>query len=148
MQDDADVECGWVLGYNETQFTFGLSTIGADDGDGLLTYLDSSDHTYEFGVWHHVVATYDGKSLRLYVDGDLSNETSEQSGNILYNESSQFVLGGYVDDNENHPLDGRLLTISIDSEAIDESEVASIYEKRKGPLLSASLDGYNTRLEG
>ena len=145
VQDDADVEYGWVLGYNETQFTFGLSTIGADDGDGLLTYLDSVDHTYEFGVWHHVVATYDGKSLRLYVDGDLSNETSEQSGNILYNESSQFVLGGYVDDNENHPLDGRLLTVSIDSEAITESEVASIYEKRKGlsslpPWTDTTLD--------
>ena len=131
VQDDADVEYGWVLGYNETQFTFGLSTIGADDGDGLLTYLDSADHTYEFGVWHHVVATYDGKLLRLYVDGALSNETSVQSGNILYNGSSQFVLGAYVDENENHPLDGRLLMVSIDSEAITESEVVSMYEKRK-----------------
>ena len=131
VQDDADVEYGWVLGYNETQFTFGLSTAGADDGDGLLTYLDSADKTYEFGVWHHVLATYDGKLLRLYVDGALSNETSVQSGNILYNETSQFVLGGYVDENENHPLDGRLLMLSIDSQAITESEVASMYEKRK-----------------
>ena len=131
VQDDADVEYGWVLGYNETQFTFGLSTAGADDGDGLLTYLDSAEHTYEFGVWHHVVATYDGKLLRLYVDGALSNETSVQSGNILYNGSSQFVLGAYVDENENHPLDGRLLMVSIDSQAITESEVMSMYEKRK-----------------
>ena len=131
VQDDDQVEYGWVLGYNESQFTFGLSTVGANDGDGLLTYLDSADHVYELGLWHHVVATYDGKILRLYVDGILSNETSEQSGNILYNESSEFVLGGYVDDNENHPHDGRLLMISIDSKVMNASEVEDMYEKRK-----------------
>lgn len=131
VQDDHHVEYGWVLGYNNTQFTFGLSTVGADDGDGLLTYLDSADHAYKLGVWHYVVATYDGKSLRLYVDGILSNETSMQFGNILYNESSKFALGGYVDDNENHPHDGRLLMISVDSKAINAIDVKNIYEKRK-----------------
>ena len=49
VQDDDQVEYGWVLGYNDTQFTFGLSTVGANDGDGLLTYLDSADHVYELG---------------------------------------------------------------------------------------------------
>jgi len=131
IQDDTDVEYGWVLGYNETQFTIGLSTVNADDGDGHLTYLDSAEHTYDFGVWHHVAATYDGKSLRLYVDGVLSNETTKQSGTILYSESSQFMLGGYVDANENHPLDGRLLTVSLDSEAATKAQVARMYEKRK-----------------
>ncbi len=131
VQDDADVEYGWVLGYNETQFTFGLSTTGADDGDGLLTYLDSANQTYEFGTWHHVVATYDGKTLRLYVDGVLSNETSAQSGDILYNDSSPFVLGAYVDGNENHPLDGRLLMVSLEQHAATAAEVAHRYEERK-----------------
>ena len=131
VQDDADVEYGWVLGYNEGQFTFGLSTTGADDGDGLLTYLDSDSQDYEFGIWHHVAATYNGETLRLYVDGVLSNETNEQSGDILYNESSRFVLGAYVDDNENHPLDGRLLMVSLDQRAATSSEVARMYAERK-----------------
>ena len=131
VQDDADVEYGWVLGYNEGQFTFGLSTVGADDGDGLLTYLDSASLTYGYGVWHHVVATYDGKTLRLYVDGVLSNETSVQSGDILYNDSSPFVLGAYVDDNENHPLDGRLLRVSLDQQAATAAEVTRMFEERK-----------------
>ena len=62
VQDDGDVEYGWVLGYNEGQFTIGLSTTGADDGDGVLTYLDSASQAYEFGTWHHVVATYKRES--------------------------------------------------------------------------------------
>jgi len=131
VQDDADVEYGWVLGYNETQFTFGLSTVGADDGDGRMTYLDSANQKYEFGTWHHVVATYDGKLLRLYVDGILSNETSEQSGNILYSDSSPFVLGAYVDGNENNPLDGRLLMVALHRKAVTQIEVARMYESRK-----------------
>ena len=72
-----------------------------------------------------------GKVLRLYVDGVLSNETSEQSGDILYSDSSPFVLGAYMDDNENHPLDGRLLMILLDQRAATASEVARMYEERK-----------------
>ena len=139
VQDDHDVEYGWVLGYNETKFTFGLSTAGADDGDGLMTYLDSADVFYELGRWHHVAATYDGARLRLYVDGILSNETLEQSGDILYNESSKFVLGGYVDDNENHPHDGRLLMIAINSEAINANDIEEMYKKR---IKLSSLDSW------
>ena len=131
VQDDNDEEYGWVLGYNESQFTFGLSTVGADDGNGHMTYVDSGSKTYGYGTWHHVVATYDGNTLRLYVDGNLANETSEQSGNILYNDSSPFVLGAYTDANENHPLDGRLAQISLESRAIPSSEVAQLYDHRK-----------------
>jgi predicted phosphodiesterase len=129
--DNNDVEYGWVLGYNETQFTFGLSTEGADDGNGLMTYVDSASKTYGFGTWHHVVATYDGNDLRLYVDGILAKETSAQSGDILYNETSQFVLGGYVDDNESHLLDGRLLQVAIDHRALPATEITKLYESRK-----------------
>ncbi|MEE2819609.1 MAG: LamG-like jellyroll fold domain-containing protein [Planctomycetota bacterium] len=131
VQDDAEEEYGWVLGYNQTQFTFGLSTVGADDGDGHLTYLDSASFTYGFGTWHHVVATYDGNDLKLYVDGELANTTSEQSGAILYSIESPFVLGGYVDGNENHPLDGRLREITLDSVPVSASQVKRMYKVDK-----------------
>ena len=131
VQDDTDIEYGWVLGYNETQFTFGLSTTGADDGDGRLTYVHSDSKTYGYGTWHYVVATYDGESLRLYVDGVLCNKTTEQSGDILYNDSSPFVLGAYADANENHPLDGRLVQVSLQNQAISALDVARLFEERK-----------------
>ena len=34
IQDNGNSEKGWVLGYNESTFYFGLATKGADDGDG------------------------------------------------------------------------------------------------------------------
>ena len=38
LQDNASVEKGWLLGSREGRACFALSTHGADDGDGVLTY--------------------------------------------------------------------------------------------------------------
>ena len=78
VQDNGDTEFGWVLGYNESQFTIGLSTEGSDDGNGKMDYLDSGDFTYEIGKWNYVVATYDGETLKIFVNGNLCNETTTQ----------------------------------------------------------------------
>ena len=48
IQDNGDREKGWVLGYNESTFYFGLATEGADDGDGRMTYLKAKTN-YELG---------------------------------------------------------------------------------------------------
>ena len=100
IQDNDDLELGWILGYNESQFTMALSTTGADDGNGTLTYLSSGDARYELGKWYYVASTYDGKVLKLYIDGELVNQTNTQSGPILYNKEMPFTIGGYEDDNE------------------------------------------------
>jgi len=39
FQDNGGQEKGWVLGYDARNFFIALSTKGADDGDGLMTYL-------------------------------------------------------------------------------------------------------------
>ncbi|MDP6540847.1 MAG: hypothetical protein QF410_14985, partial [Planctomycetota bacterium] len=39
IQDNGGFEKGWLLGYRGSKFCFGLSTEGADDGDGAMTYL-------------------------------------------------------------------------------------------------------------
>ncbi len=130
VQDDADEERGWILGYNESQFTIGLSTVGADDGNGMMTYLNSGELKYELGKWYYIVATYDGKTLQLYVNGKLANETTEQSGDILYNNESPFVIGGYVDANENHPFDGRLLGVGITSAVTSTQTIENRYKSQ------------------
>jgi hypothetical protein len=88
FQDNGDAEKGWVLGYNEKAFSFGLATEGADDGDGKMTYL-SGKTTIEPGKWYHVCAVYDGSTMQLWVNGLIDGESSEQKGNI---QSSRSVL--------------------------------------------------------
>jgi len=130
VQDDGEVEKGWILGYNDQHFTFGLSTVGADDGDGQLTYIAGERKPHEVGRWHHVVATYDGTECRVYVDGDLSSRSEVQSGDILYPEDSPFVVGAYRDSNEHFRHDGRLLEVRMLDRALSAEEVRAWYNER------------------
>ena len=112
IQDDGAHEKGWVVGYNQRRFYFGLATEGADDGNGLLTYLESQTQ-YEVGKLYHLVASYDGEVMRLFVNGQLSGESKTQSGDILYPDEAPFVLGKYLDSNEDHPHIGRIREVAI-----------------------------------
>ena len=92
LQDNGSFEKGWVLGYNNDKFNFALSTSGS------LTYLNATV-PYETGRWHHVVGTFDGSRMRLYVNGVERGSSSQRRGTIDYSPAT-FVIGSYLDDNE------------------------------------------------
>ncbi|MBT8484892.1 MAG: metallophosphoesterase [Phycisphaerales bacterium] len=125
VRDDGDLEKGWVLGYDEQRFTIALSTEGADDGNGHLTYLAAGEHTYDIGRWHHVAATYDGHACHLFVDGELRATTHAQSGALLYDLEAPFVIGAYRDTNEHHRHDGRLRFVRLVDHAMTPAEIRS-----------------------
>jgi hypothetical protein len=75
LQDNGDYEKGWLLGYDRKRFTFTVSSTGADDGTGKMTVLPGKTDV-EVGRWHHVVGTYDGATMRLYLDGKLESEST------------------------------------------------------------------------
>ncbi len=112
VQDNGDSEAGWVLGYNEKSFTFALASQGSDDGDGRMTYLAGRTQ-WEPGRLYHVVGVYDGKTIELYVNGQLDGSSTEQSGDILYPGSAPFVIGSYRDDNEHYSMRGRIREIAL-----------------------------------
>ena len=107
VQDNGAFEKGWLLGTRWKAFSFALSSDGADDGDGLLTYLNSVN-TYDVGEWHHVLGTYDGEEMKIYVDGKLEATSSVQSGAINYPDRVFFSIGAYKDDNEDFVHKGML----------------------------------------
>lgn len=128
VQDNAEAETGWVLGYDQSNPTFALSSKGSDDGDGVMTYLAGSK-PYELGRWHHVVGTFDGSFMKVYLDGELVGESDAQSGDILYDGTERIALGGYLDRNEEHGLDGRILDLAVLPRAIDAAEVARRFQR-------------------
>ncbi len=86
MQDNGPNEFGFILGYNKDAFYLGVATKQVKK----LTYLNGKTK-YERGKWYHVAGVYDGKQMRVYVNGKLDGESSEQSGPILYAKSAPFV---------------------------------------------------------
>lgn len=140
LQDNGGEEYGWVLGYNESVFTFGLSTEGANDGNGLMTYLAGST-PIEIGKWYHLVATYDGERMQLWVNGKLDGESLAQRGAILYPPAAQFAIGAYLDDNEKFPHSGRIASVVIYDVAARDKWISHDFEHQsKLVSLAPQLD--------
>ena len=127
IQDNGGYEKGWLLGNRNDRFCLAISSKGADDGDGVLTYL-TAKNPFRPGRWHHVVGTYDGVEMRVYVNGKLEAASKAQSGDILYPPRAQHVIGAYADDDELYPLQGVLKQVRLYSRALSEAEVMARFQ--------------------
>ncbi|MCP4848195.1 MAG: PQQ-binding-like beta-propeller repeat protein [Verrucomicrobiaceae bacterium] len=114
-QDNGDYERGWLLGYNESAFVFWIST-----GGSLKEVV--SDMPFTPGVRYKVTGSFDGKNIRIYVDGRVSGAASID-GNIVYPKWAYYAIGAYKDENENYPMLGRLFSASVFSKALTEDQV-------------------------
>lgn len=126
VQDNGDYERGWILGFTNQHFIFGVSS----EGKQRLTYL-SAQRPFETNHWYHVVGTYDGALQRIYVNGSMEGESREQSGKIAYPPKAPFAMGAYRDDDENYPLSGALSEVRLYRVAQTEAQIQSHYEARK-----------------
>jgi len=135
VQDNGSFEKGWVLGNYEDRFSFALSSEGADDGDGTLTYL-KADRPVELYKWAHLVGTYDGKELKVYVNGRLAATSTAQSGPISYSDA-QLVIGAYKDDDESFAMDGGIARVRIYDAALTPEQVGTRFERTRGAFAKA-----------
>ena len=129
LQDNASVEKGWLLGSREGRACFALSTHGADDGDGVLTYLSAAEKL-PLGKWVHLAATYDGQKMSLFVNGRSVAKSTEQSGPVNYSEKAPFVLGAYRDSNEFYPHVGAMQDFGLWHTALTPEQVKELYDRR------------------
>ena len=110
IQDNGNYERGWSLGYNETAFTFWLSTGGS-------MILVTADSLFQVDEWAHVAATYDGKQIQLYVNGELAGQARAE-GKIAYPKTARYTIGAYRDDNEFYPMRGKMLRAKVYDHAL------------------------------
>ncbi len=127
VQDNGAFEKGWLLGTRWKAFSFALSSEDADDGDGLLTYLNAANAS-EMNKWYHVVGTYDSKEMKIYVNGKLEGTSGVQSGPINYPDRIFFSIGAYKDDNEDFVHKGMLDEVRLYDRALSEKEVLNNME--------------------
>lgn len=118
---------GWILGYNNAQFSFGLTGKGSNK-----FVLVKSRTTFQLGCWYHVVGSYDGTEVRIYIDGKLLGHSKEQSGEIVYPALGVYTIGAYQNDKQLVPLAGQLAEVSVFSKALAGADVAGRFDGRKG----------------
>jgi len=132
MQDNGAYEKGWLLGYNNTAFNFVLGSKSSD----RITYLNSKQ-PFEKNRWHYVVGTYDGRTMKLYINGQLDTTSTDQSGDIDYPDSAFYAVGAYRDNDEHFVMKGQLHRINVYDKVLTASQIAAIYANRPKALRKA-----------
>ncbi|MGI9456759.1 MAG: LamG-like jellyroll fold domain-containing protein [Aeoliella sp.] len=124
VHDNGSDESGWLLGFRDSKLSWALAGV---EGAPRLTYL-IAPQPFVPGGWHHVVGTYDGKEMRLYVDGTLVGTNKAQQGKIDYPTATPYVIGAYRDSNEDYPMTGRVHEVRIYDRALSAADVSANYE--------------------
>lgn len=86
------------------------------------------------GRWHQIAATYDGRSNRLFVDGQLQATT--HSHDVSLGNHLDLVIGGFTDPDPKHDdphasFDGSLDDVMIFKRALSSAEIQDLYDSQK-----------------
>ena len=112
FQDNGSYERGFLLGYNSSKYFFAVSTGGA------LQYVYSQETIKKEKVTH-LTGSFDGKTLKIYVNGKLSSSKALK-GKIVYPDEAFFTVGSYKDKDENYPMSGSLYKVSLTDKTYTE----------------------------
>jgi len=121
IYDDGLLEGGWVLGVKmDNKFYFGITTeSGSYD---YINYLETGDD-YLTDTWYHIAGTYDGSTMRVYVNGvEAATRVHDYGGNIYYR-NTYFAIGSYLDNTDNIQFDGQIDAVRIWNGARSSDEI-------------------------
>ncbi len=127
-QDNGAYERGWLLGFRKQKFSFAMA---GKEANGRLTIL-TAESDFESGRWYHVAGTYDGQTMRLFVNGRLENKSTEQRGEINYPPTAFYEIGAYHDQNEYYPMTGRIHEVCVYGDVLTEAEVKARFDAHSG----------------
>ena len=110
-------------------YTSSANGVYLRDGSQTLTATSSDNATFGSSLWTHIVATYDGTTLKYYVNGVLkasatgSGHTSWASQNFLVAKSTDSSSGSSV----SYYFDGKFDELAIYNNALSAAEVLENY---------------------
>ncbi|MBX2857164.1 MAG: DUF1592 domain-containing protein [Cellvibrionaceae bacterium] len=84
----------------------------------------------QIGMWQHVAATYDGQTVRLFLNGVVVGSSSEISGLIDVNPGVKAAIGNNPTGDKS--FDGAIDDVRIYRIALEVTEVASIFSSPSG----------------
>ena len=100
-------------------FFFYSGNIVCGFGNGSAFY-NVSISTPSTDTWHHIVGTYDGATLKFYLNGTLASSTTVAETPYQNNNDLQVIQTSY-------PIDGRVGAARIYNRAITSEEVQQNY---------------------
>ena len=112
----------WQVGISYSAGTFNLQFVGYT-ASGLFDWY-SPALSSPVGVWTHVAATYDGSTIKGYING--TQVLSQAVALQLSTRNADIYVGAYP--TGVFPLDGKVDELSIYNRALSASEVLAIFQ--------------------
>lgn len=119
VQDNGSYERGCMLGINDNHFFFSLASAQSNK----LTYLKSPESIVT-GQPTHLIGTYDGHVMRLYVDGKQVAQSEKQKGGLYMDEKSWLTVGAYKDKDEFYRFKGSIKDVTIYAGVLEEASIS------------------------
>lgn len=123
-------------GWNQSRATLcrnnTASTLCWNIADGSTSTRVYTTTSLSTNTWYHIACTYDGASLKIYVNGVLNNSAA---ATLSINYAGTFNIGGWS--GNNYPLNAKLNDVRIYSHCLSPMEVK---ELSKGLVLHYPLD--------
>ena len=123
--DNGGTEQGWQLGYNTHVFQWRVGAVGG-------RFFPQAESSTSIQGVRHVVGTYDGRMMKLYVDGVLQS-TKAKRGRIYY-PASPFIVGGHIDNDEYLELNGTIYLVRVYVNALNDDQVKTRYNAVKDKI--------------
>jgi len=99
------------------KFSFYISTTGSN-----TNHVDSAS-LITLGSWYHVVATYDGANLKMYINSNLDT-TIAQTGTLFASSTDNVYIGQSGDGNNSKAF---IDDVIICSTAMSQADVTNLY---------------------
>lgn len=125
----------WLFGKNGDGFTtgYGIAIKGNSGkiwphlGLGNVLYNPLSNSSIIFNQWNHIVVTYDGSFVKIYINGVLDSNFS-YSGAIATNTNPLFIASNPISPSQK--LVGKIDDFAIWNSALTSSEVTTIFTRQ------------------
>jgi hypothetical protein len=107
---------GWFLQRYGGGWRWHLGGVSCDGGKPIV------------GEWVHLVATYDGRTARLYQNGKSVSQVNCQPNREPSNHP--LIIGQYTRNAPDYQVKGRVAGVKIYQRAVTPAEIASAFEKQ------------------
>lgn len=148
LAKEGDGKLSYWFGAEGTSTTGNFGVLLSSNGNQPWTTYDRNQGSIPQGKWIHLASTWDGTTIRHYVDGELLPETALFAGPIHYSDAFLAIgVNSLYNFAANHAaFQGAIDDVYLYNYALSMSEIQALYLASVFKIRSIALEAQNVRL--